>query len=252
MFDRAYAFAFSPTGTSYKVARAVLEGLGGGAMEDVTSQAAPQSFAPGQLVVFAVPVFGGRVPAVALERLAALQGNGAFAAALVVYGNRAYEDALLELKIALEQAGFVVAGAAAFVAQHSIVPTLAAGRPNTDDLAQAAAFGRGLAEKLAAAPTPAPLAVPGNTPYKVFGGSSFRPYATERCTRCGACAGACPVGAIPADAPNETLAERCITCMHCVAVCPHKARQLPQAPLEALAARLAPLCQSPKQPELLL
>lgn len=60
--------------------------------------------------------------------------------AVVVYGNRDYEDALLELHDILSENGFVVVAAGAFVARHSIFPDVAAGRPDRDDLDRMAEF----------------------------------------------------------------------------------------------------------------
>lgn len=61
----------------------------------------------GELCVIAVPVYGGRVAATALQRLQRLKGNGSPAILVVVYGNRDYEDALLELRDTAVQLGFV-------------------------------------------------------------------------------------------------------------------------------------------------
>lgn len=59
----------------------------------------------GELCVIAVPVYGGRVAATALQRLQRLKGNGSPAILVVVYGNRDYEDALLELRNTAVQLG---------------------------------------------------------------------------------------------------------------------------------------------------
>lgn len=57
----------------------------------------------------AAPVFGGRIPSIVAEKLNELEGHGKKAVTLVVYGNRAYEDALLELNNVVEDRGFQVA-----------------------------------------------------------------------------------------------------------------------------------------------
>ena len=69
-----------------------------------------KSFSAGELVVLGVPVYGGRIPALAAERMAQLKGQQTPVIILVTYGNRDYEDALLELKTILEQQQFVVVG----------------------------------------------------------------------------------------------------------------------------------------------
>ena len=101
---------FSPTHTSARIARAIGEGIGmGRRMEtDLTldEQTSPIEM-NGELCVIAVPVYGGRVAATALQRLQRLKGNGSPAILVVVYGNRDYEDALLELRDTAVQLGFV-------------------------------------------------------------------------------------------------------------------------------------------------
>ena len=63
------------------------------------------------------------------ETLAAVCGCGARAVLMCVYGNRAYEDTLVELADTAEKAGFHVIAAVAAIAEHSVVRRFAAGRP---------------------------------------------------------------------------------------------------------------------------
>ncbi len=65
-----------------------------------------------------------------MDRINKIKGNGAKAVAVVVYGNRDYDDTLLELKNVLEENGFVVGAMVAAIAEHSIARNLAAGRPD--------------------------------------------------------------------------------------------------------------------------
>ena len=55
------------------------------------------------------------------RKISFLKGNGARAVLLVVYGNREYEDTLLELSDVMEAAGFSPVAAVAAVAEHSIM-----------------------------------------------------------------------------------------------------------------------------------
>ena len=45
-----------------------------------------------------MPVYAGRVPALAVERLKGIKTSGVKCVIVAVYGNRAYEDALVEMQ----------------------------------------------------------------------------------------------------------------------------------------------------------
>lgn len=243
---------FSPTGTTAKIARGIAEGSGCSVREwDLSVPAAVPEADKEEVFLAAMPVFGGRGPAVALERLAQRKGAGQKAVAVVVYGNRAFDDALLELKEALEENGFQVV-AAAFVAEHSIVRSVAAGRPDARDM-EAAAFGAAVMKKLSQGGA-GEVQVPGSPDYrsKKTAGMPAHPKAGRNCDSCGICARGCPVGAIPLDAPSGTDAKKCINCMRCVSVCPQGARSLPSPMLMMAKAMLKKEAAGVKQPETFL
>lgn len=226
---------FSPTGTTYQVAASIAEGFSCPVTEmDLSQPDCNARLRDNAVLLAAAPVYGGRIPAVALERLSRLQGKGQKAVAVVVYGNREFDDALLELKDAMEANGFRVIAAGAFIAEHSIVRSIAAGRPDAEDLKIARKFGADVAEKLETLTT---VEVPGNDPYVPVKPSAFHPKAGDACVQCGQCAEQCPVGAIPMENPNETLDNVCINCMRCIKVCPVQARALP-APFVAGATKM--------------
>lgn len=109
------------------------------------------------------------------------------------------------------------------IAEHSVFREFAADRPDTADAAQLKEWSAKLKEKAERGGT---VSFPGNRPYRNYSNLPMKPSADKGCQECGICASRCPVGAIPADHPNQTDAEKCITCMACVAVCPTQARAL--------------------------
>ena len=50
----------------------------------------------------------------------------------------------------------------------------------------------------------------------------------NKCLKCGACVGACPVGAISIDAKGQVTIDpsKCISCGTCYAVCPVEAPEV--------------------------
>ena len=237
---------FSARGTTRSVGQAVAAGCGLPTEEwDCTPQRANPPFQPDEhtLTILAVPSFGGRVPAPVAQRLAQMKGCGP-AVLLSVYGARASEDTLVELYDLAVGAGYCPIAAGEFVARHSIATSIAVHRPDEKDIAQARALGKqALDLALELLPNARPvLELPGNRPYKNFGGSAVHPRASEDCVECSRCADQCPVGAIPVEDLRDTDPNQCITCMRCVAVCPVQARSLPEAALDAVTEKLSRVC----------
>lgn len=252
---KLYSIVFSPTGGTEKAAALLTKALDGEAAAiDLTDS--KQDFSAVRLTqedvaIIAVPSYGGRVPAVAVDRLTALHGQGARAVLVCVYGNRAYEDTLVELEDAAQKAGFRVIAAVAAVAEHSIARQFAAGRPDAEDAQRLAAFGEKIQAKLSAG-DPSEPKIPGNRPYKKAGNAGMVPKATGACNRCGVCAAACPVQAIPKDDPKKVDDKACISCMRCVSVCPQGARKLNPLLLSAAGLMLKKVCSERKECELFL
>ena len=252
-----FTITFSPTGGTQKCADLLANALSPAHtvidLTDRTLDFASIPFSADDVCIVAVPVYGGRVPDIAVLRLRQLHGSGARAVLVAVYVNRAFEDTLLELRDTLQATGFRPVAAVAALAEHSIVRQIAAGQPDADDAAQLSGFAAKIRERLESGKIPEPLTVPGNVPYRAFGGVPLKPQADPTaCNSCGKCASLCPVGAIPADTPAETNADACISCMRCIAVCPNGARALNPDMLAGLAQKLGAVCGERKQNELFL
>ena len=225
MADTMEVYYFSPTGGTTKVSDIFAAAIGKEVIwhelgDKQTLAEKPQ----GELIVVAAPVFAGRIPSVVREKIKTLAGEGKKVVTIAVYGNRAYEDALLEMNDILIQCGFTVIASAAFVAQHSIVPEVGAGRPDAEDIKEIRTFAKAVKNSTSAEN----VHVPGNRPYKPGMNVPAAPLSLPSCTACGACAKICPTDAIAiVDGKMATDAAKCILCMACIHVCPKQARILP-------------------------
>ena len=246
---------FSPTGGTGKTADIISKELGADVekidLTDAVCDFDSFGFNGNDVVIIAVPSFGGRCPDTAVSRISALHGNGAREVLVCVYGNRAYEDTLIELCDTAKGAGFSVVAAVSAIAEHSIVRTVAAGRPDDDDKITLREFASRISEKLASGCIGEP-SVPGNRPYKSWGGSGMVPSANNKCTSCGICAEHCPVSAIDKADPAKTDKDRCISCMRCLEICPNGARELDEEMFLASKRRLEEICRERKLPELFM
>ena len=72
-----------------------------------------------ELLVVGVPVYMGRVPELLMEWLHAVKASGSPAVSVVVYGNRAFEDSLIELEDILTERGCISIAGAAYIGEHS-------------------------------------------------------------------------------------------------------------------------------------
>ncbi len=231
--DMIYQIYFSPTGGTKKVSDILCRVWNG--PERTTDLMRPENkkdwngqeeqLSAGDLCIVAVPSFGGRVPEPAADRLRKMKGNGARAVLAVVYGNREFDDTLVELKDILDAAGFVCAAAVAAVAEHSILRQFAAGRPDAQDEKELTGYASKIKKALDSGKGLPELSVPGNRPYREYHGVPFKPEAGRSCNRCGKCAEECPVQAILVEHPEYVDKGKCISCMHCISACPVQARR---------------------------
>ena len=250
---------FSPTGTTRNTLTAVARGMGATSVEDhdlTRARAGIDLTLDDGIALIGFPVYAGRVPELFRRRIERLRADGIPAVIVALYGNRAFEDALVEMRDLCRALGFSVIAAAAFVGEHSYATPshpIALGRPSASDLSQAAEFGALVAASLKQGTSAEPV-IPGNFPYKELpplGGTSPETDAV-RCTHCGACAKTCPTFAIEIGAAVTTREEECIKCCACTRSCPVAARTM-NDPLVAQRRRmLMENCSEPKKPEFFL
>jgi ferredoxin len=252
---------FSPTGTTKKIVQGIAKGMKHNDVEqiDITSPGGrieSLHLSENDLIIIGVPVYMGRVPALLSDWLHSIKAQNTPTVCVVVYGNRDYENALLELKDVMAKQGCVPIAGAAFIGEHSFssneLPT-AANRPDRFDLKHASEFGQRVHDKLRsvrANETLPDLKIPGNYPY---GGVTELwdvdfISVSEACTNCETCTDVCPVGAIDADDSHLIDIKKCITCCACIKNCPENARSIkPGLVLEA-AKRLSALYSDRKEP----
>lgn len=257
MMGKIWCVFFSPSGTTEKVMERIATNLSGSYDSGVkvwdllrTPEGRPGVMRPDDVLVIGIPVFSGRVPTPCLTQIKSLQGSHTPAIAVAVYGNRDYDDALLELQDLLEQQGFCTIGAAAFVAQHSIFTKVAAGRPDAADFEKIDQFSALCAERLKARQdTWKPIQIKGNRPYREILSVPIKPSANTRCTTCGVCVRICPVHAIDSANPRKTDRSLCISCTACMTACPQNARSFPHLMLSVASKGFEKKCAQRREPE---
>ncbi len=256
---------FSPTGTTRKVLQNIAAGMQAVQVDEInltTPDADSREITQlgHELTVIGMPVYAGRLPVQAAARLRHLRGDHTPAVLVVVYGNRKYEDALVELLDLAEAAGFVPVAGGAFIGEHSYTSAekpLSVGRPDEEDLVQAAQFGKSVRAKLKnlnSLDDMIPLAVPGNRPYKPLKpADDIAPETDEMlCTLCECCMKVCPTAAITINDRVETDAAKCIVCCACVRVCPTEARIMRDERILKIAGWLYENYSEPQEPEIFL
>lgn len=229
---RLITACFSPVGSTLRVIKHIGSLIGNADREiDFTAKRNEDSLNielnPDDILIIGVPVYAGRVPQPAADRMLRLKGNGADAVLIATYGNRHYDDALIEMKTILESCGFNVTGCMAVVTEHSLVRSIAKGRPDMYDIIKIEEFAGRISEKLKNGyGKKVSVSVPGNIDYRPYHKIPFIPHVSRNCLSCGVCARECPVGAIDSNNPRLTDKNTCISCMRCIAICPWKSRKL--------------------------
>jgi len=244
MYETINALYFSATDTTKKVVSGIAQKISETMASEITLNTIdftlprvrlqPVSFSDQDIVIIGVPVYAGRVPNVLLKYLNSITGNGAIAVPVVVYGNRNYDDALIELKDILEFNGFQVIAAGAFIGEHSFSITLAKNRPDERDMAIVDYFTTQIHAKLTTQEDLQAIVVNGNQPYrkhyvpKTKDGSpadirKVMPKTNSNCIDCKLCVNVCPMGSIDAEDVSK-LNGICIKCGACIKKCPTQAK----------------------------
>ena len=233
---------FSPTGTSKKIGEEIGARLAGranfekGLEIDFTLPAkreSGQNFGEDDILIIALPVYAGRLPNVLLDYLASIRGQGSIGIPIVLYGNRDYDDALIELNDILVENGFKVIAGASFIGEHSFSYSLAKGRPDQEDLRLAREFADAIARKIEKNSFP-PFNIKGNRPYRSYympkneedqpvDIRKVLPKTDKNCIDCKICAEVCPMGSI--DYRDVSWVKGiCIKCGACIKKCPKESK----------------------------
>lgn len=250
---------FSPTGGTRKIAKSVARGLALRPRDfDLTLPSGRErgvALDRDELLLLAFPVHGGRLPKLVRDYFVKLPSGKRPVACVVVYGNRAYEDALLELFDLCHSKGYEVVGAAAFIGEHSYSKVMGKGRPDPADEEKARRFGLSVRQTLLGdgkLTEKQLLGKCGRRPYRSYLEKlSFAPVTSRRCAKCLICVRSCPVGAFTNGDPRTIDLEKCILCAACIKMCPESAKTFADDEFTDDMAALAAANLERKEPTIL-
>ncbi|MGB5822663.1 MAG: EFR1 family ferrodoxin [Proteocatella sp.] len=241
---RVNTLYFSATGTTKKVVQHIAEQISLNLNKEISVnhydftlpefRQNPPVYSSEDIVVIGVPVYAGRVPNVLLNFLSQLNGHGALAVGIVLYGNRNYDDALIELQNIVSEKSFTLIGAGAFIGEHSFSKILAKDSPNPSDMLIAQFFAKSISSKILEGNIKHSVNVRGNSPLRPYyrpkdpNGNPVDirkvvPKTNERCNNCKICVSVCPMGSIK-EADVTIVSGVCIKCGACIKKCPQDAK----------------------------
>ncbi len=251
---------FSPTGSTKKIVSAISKSFHCESYDEIDitkleNNSYNKKFKSNDIVIIGAPVYRGNIPQDAIERLQNITSNGAQAVVIAVYGNRGLDQALLELEQIVQKQGFTIIASGSFIGEHSFTHAkfpIAANRPDTDDLSNAAEFGRQIKKAVADFDETNFIKDENITHVEFERKPTLRlaPLVNhELCTKCGKCAESCPTDAIVNQKDvMVTDQEKCITCFACYKVCPTNARLLPSSKFMDTIENLYNSCRERKEP----
>ncbi len=257
--EKVTAVYFSPNGSTRKAVMELAQTMGYEHVEelDLTMVEARQNrreFGKEELVIIGFPVYADRIPSLSTEIFKLLQGEDTPGVAVVTYGNRAYGDALLELKNEMEAVGMRVISGAAIIGEHCLNTKIGTQRPDETDHQEIRSYAKLISKKLEellGIDKVKEIEIPGNFPYRPFGPHHV-PEGDEKCIQCGICFNHCPVDAISPENYKMTDADLCIFCGRCIQVCPTKARDIKAQSFLSFMEKLEVKCKEPKAMEIFI
>ncbi|MFA7117021.1 MAG: EFR1 family ferrodoxin [Bacteroidales bacterium] len=263
---------FSPTMTTRKIVNKIsgLIAVNFNVSRDQISISTPKDrkkplvFKKGELVVFGLPVYGGRIPSLLIDYLNTIEGNGALCVPVCVYGNRSVGDALSEHCGIMKKMGLNCIAAGSFVAEHSFSSEIATGRPDMDDVQFCAKFSKAIIDKIEKTDSIKdfkPFTTPGksykeiqeddakaaeaakDTP-KAAAKKKVVPVTDDLCSYCGYCINICPTGAINPKNPKDIIGD-CIHCYACIRYCPSHSKSFADPEYNAHIKDIIKYCNAP-------
>lgn len=233
---------FSPTGNSKKTVAAMAEAISKEYETiDITVMPSTAEFSAEEFVVFGAPVYAGRIPNVARERFTGFKGNNTPCIIVATYGNREFDDALLEMADMFTEQGFVIKGAAGTIGRHTY-GEIQVDRPNEVDFEECKSFATKAVSNDKNWPE---FDIPGNRPYREgISKGSHHPTCNDACIKCELCVRACPVQAIGEDC--ESVSDKCISCFRCIRNCPVGGKEIITENYKKFAADFTEKLKTPK------
>lgn len=221
-----HAVYFSPTKTTKKIVESIAKGIGFDHKNyDITMPEQREialEFDEKDCLVIGVPVYSGRIPEITENFLLRMKGHITPVIIVAVYGNRDYEDAIIEMKDMLEKQGFVPIAAGAFIGEHSFTHNVASKRPDFKDLLISESFGNDVRDLLEnKSLDDHTLEVKGNRPYRKRNSPPpVGPTVSSSCVKCGTCVSSCPANALKLDDIIQVNPNSCLRCHACTRNCP--------------------------------